>query len=132
MKVSKISTKPDWYQPYAISLGVQAGDLVFVSGQAAVDEHGNTVGVGDFDRQAHQVFQNLEKVLQAANTSLAHVVKVTIFVRDMAVIDRVVELRRQYFTEPYPADTIAQVQSLARPEWLLEIEATAVVPPRHG
>ena len=132
MKVSKISTKPDWYQPYAISLGVQAGDLVFVSGQAAVDEHGNTVGVDDFDRQAHQVFQNLEKVLQAANTSLAHVVKVTIFVRDMAVIDRVIELRRQYFTEPYPADTIAQVQSLARPEWLLEIEATAVVPPRHG
>jgi enamine deaminase RidA (YjgF/YER057c/UK114 family) len=60
------------------------------------------------------------------------VVKVTIFVRDMAVIDRVIELRRQYFTEPYPADTIAQVQSLARPEWLLEIEATAVVPPRHG
>lgn len=128
MNLTKITTEPDWYEPYAISLGVRAGDLVFVSGQAAVDEHGETVGVGDFDKQAHQVFANLDRVLRAAGTDLAHVVKVTIFVTDMAVIDRVIELRRQYFTEPYPADTIAQVASLARPEWQLEIEVTAVVP----
>lgn len=132
MNLTKISTEPDWYEPYAISLGVLAGDLVFVSGQAAVDEHGATVGVGDFDKQAHQVFANLDRVLRAAGTDLANVVKVTIFVTDMAIIDRVIELRRQYFTEPYPADTIAQVASLARPEWLLEIEATAVVPARPG
>ena len=49
-------------------------------------------------------------------------------VTDMAVIDQVIALRREFFTPPYPADTIAQVASLARPEWEIEIEAVAVVP----
>ncbi|HEX6361212.1 RidA family protein [Actinophytocola sp.] len=127
MNLTKVTTTPDWYEPYAISLGVRVGNLVFVSGQAAVDEHGDTVGIGDFDTQARQVFANLARVLEHAGTDLAHVVKVTIFVTDMSVIDRVIELRREYFTEPYPADTIAQVDCLARPEWLVEIEAVAVV-----
>ncbi len=128
MNITKITDEPDWYAPYAISLGVRAGDLVFVSGQAAVDENGDTVGEGDFDTQARQAFANVARVLRNAGTDLAHVVKVTILVTDMAVIDRVIALRREYFREPYPADTIAEVAALARPEWLIEIEAVAVVP----
>ena len=128
----RVSADPDWYEPYAISLGVRVGDLVFVSGQAAVDEHGATVGGDDFEAQARQVFKNLATVLGNAGTGLEHVVKVTIFVTDMSVIDQVVALRREFFTEPYPADTIAQVASLASPDWQIEIEAIAVVPARHG
>ncbi len=124
----RISAEPDWYQPYAISLGIQVGNLVFVSGQAAVDECGDTVGGADFDVQARQAFANVAKVLRNAGSGLEHVVKVTILVTNMAVIDQVVELRREFFTPPYPADTIAQVTSLARPEWQIEIEAIAVVP----
>lgn len=124
----QVSSDPDWYEPYAISLGIRVGDLVFVSGQAAVDEDGRTVGPGDFDAQGQQVFANLETVLRQAGSGLEHVVKVTIFVTDMAVIDKVVQLRRRFFTPPYPADTIAQVQSLADPEWMIEIEAVAVIP----
>lgn len=124
----RVGADPDWYEPYAISLGIRVGDLVFVSGQAAVDERGNTVGGDDFELQARQVFKNLATVLGNAGTGLEHVVKVTIFVTDMAVIDQVVALRREFFTEPYPADTIAQVASLARPDWQIEIEAVAVVP----
>ena len=124
----QVSSDPDWYEPYAISLGIRLGDLVFVSGQASVDEMGRTVGAGDFDAQGQQVFANLAKVLQQAGSGLEHVVKVTIFVTDMAVIDKVVQLRREHFTPPYPADTIAQVQSLADPEWMIEMEAIAVVP----
>ncbi|MGH3919944.1 MAG: RidA family protein [Pseudonocardiaceae bacterium] len=124
----RISSEPDWYEPYAISQAIRVGDLVFVSGQAAVDEHGQTVGGDDFDSQARQVFANLATVLASAGTGLEHVVKVTIFVTDMAVIDQVVELRREFFTPPYPADTIAQVASLANPDWQIEIEAIAVVP----
>jgi 2-iminobutanoate/2-iminopropanoate deaminase len=101
---------------------------VFVSGQAAVDEHGQTVGGGDFGAQARQVFANLAIVLGNAGTGLEHVVEVTIFVTDMAVIDRVVQLPREFFIPPYPADTIAQVVSLADPAWQIEIEAIAVVP----
>ncbi len=128
----RVSADPDWYEPYAISLGIRVGDLVFVSGQAAVDERGKTVGGGDFEAQARQVFRNLATVLGNAGSGLEHVVKVTIFVTDMAVLDQVVALRREFFTEPYPADTIAQVASLASPDWQIEIEAVAVVPGAAG
>lgn len=124
----RISADPDWYEPYAISLGIRVGNLVFVSGQAAVDERGSTVGVDDFDTQARRAFTNLATVLDRAGSGLEHVVKVTILVTDMSCIDQVVALRREYFTPPYPADTIAEVASLARPEWQIEIEATALVP----
>ena len=124
----QVSAEPDWYQPYAISLGIRVGNLVFVSGQAAVDEHGNTVGGADFDAQARRAFANLATVLRNAGSGLEHVVKVTILVTDMTVIDQIIGLRREFFTPPYPADTIAQVVSLAQPEWQIEIEAVAVVP----
>lgn len=124
----RVSADPDWYEPYAISLGIRVGDLVFVSGQAAVDEHGDSVGGANFGAQARQAFANLATVLRNAGSGLEHVVKVTILVTDMAVIGQVIELRREFFTSPYPADTIAQVVSLARPEWQIEIEAVAVVP----
>jgi 2-iminobutanoate/2-iminopropanoate deaminase len=124
----RIGAEPDWYEPYAISLGIRVGNLVYVSGQAAVDERGETVGGDDFDAQARQVFANLATVLGNAGSGLEHVIKVTIFVTDMSVIEQVIALRREFFTRPYPADTIAQVVSLARPEWQIEIEAVAVVP----
>ena len=128
----RVTAEPDWYEPYAISLGIVIGNLVFVSGQAAVDEHGRTVGGADFEAQARQAFANLATVLGAAGSGLEHVVKVTILVTDMAVIDQVIALRREFFTEPYPADTIAQVSALASPEWQIEIEAVAVVPGAGG
>lgn len=122
----QIRTDPDWYEPYAISQAIRVGDLVHVSGQAGIDEHGHTVA-SDFEGQGRQAFANLDRVLRAAGSGLEHVVKVTIFVTDMSVIDQVIALRREYFTEPYPADTIAQVSALARPEWLVEIEAVGLV-----
>jgi 2-iminobutanoate/2-iminopropanoate deaminase len=123
----RVATDPDWYEPYAISQAVRVGDLVFVSGQAGIDERGRTAAT-DFDGQARQAFANLGRVLAAAGSGLEHVVKVTILVTDMAVIDQVVALRREFFTEPYPADTIAEVGRLAGPDWLIEIEAVALVP----
>ena len=70
----RVTVQPDWYEPYAISLGIRVGDLVFVSGQAAVDEHGRTVGEGDFEAQARRAFANLATVLDAAGSGLEHVV----------------------------------------------------------
>ena len=88
--------------------------------------NGQLVGVGDFDAQAEQVFANLERVLRAGGSSLANVIKVTIFLRDMSNFPKIVELRGRYFTPPYPADTIVEVTSLYSPEALIEIEAIAV------
>lgn len=126
MDVEQIRVDPDPYEPYRLSQGFRVGDLVFVSGQAAIDPEGQLVGVGDFDAQAEQTFRNLERVLQAAGTGLDRIVKVTIFLTDMANFPKIVELRGRWFSEPYPADTIVEVASLALPELEIEIEAIAV------
>ena len=122
----QIRLDPDPLEPYHLSQGFRVGDLVVVSGQAALDEQGAIVGVGDFDAQAEQVFRNPARVLGAGGSSLDRVVKVTIFLTDMANFPKIVELRKRWFTPPYPADTIVEVNSLALPELELEIEAIAV------
>jgi reactive intermediate/imine deaminase len=126
VRIERIRTEPDPYEPFRLAQGYRVGELLFVSGQAAIGEHGQAVGVGDFDAQAEQTFRNLERVLEAGGSSLANVVKVTIFLRDMTNFPKVVELRGRWFTPPYPADTIVEVSSLALPELLIEIEAIAV------
>ncbi|TAM66263.1 MAG: RidA family protein [Microbacteriaceae bacterium] len=127
MEPQQISSMPDWYEPYNISLGIRVGGLLFLSGQAAVDELGNTVGGDDFEAQARQAFANLSKVLSAAGAGLSDVVKVTFMVTDMAAnLDSVIRLRGEYFSRPFPADTLLEVSSLARPDWLVEIDAIAI------
>jgi reactive intermediate/imine deaminase len=122
----QIRLDPDPLEPYYLSQGFRVGDLVIVSGQAALDEHGAIVGVGDFDAQAEQTFRNLARVLEAGGASLDRVVKVTIFLTDMGNFPKIVELRKRWFSAPYPADTIVEVRSLALPELEIEIEAIAV------
>lgn len=127
MAFERVSTDPDPYEPYLISQAMRVGDLLFVSGQAAIGRDGQLVGVGDFDAQAEQALQNLSDVLDAGGSSLADIVKVTIFLTDMGNFPKIVELRGKWFSQPYPADTIVQVVSLALPELEIEIEAVAVV-----
>ena len=126
MKVNQIRLDPDPYEPYRLSQGFRVGDLLLISGQTGIDGTGELVGVGDFDAQADQTFRNLARVLEAGGSSLEHVVKVTIFLTDMANFSKIVELRGKWFTPPYPADTIVEVRSLYRPEVEIEIEAIAV------
>ncbi len=124
--VEQIRLDPDPLEPYYLSQGFRVGDLVIVSGQAALDEHGAIVGAGDFDAQAEQTFRNLARGLEGGGASLDRVVKVTIFLTDMANFPKIVELRKRWFSAPYPADTIVEVTSLALPELEIEIEAIAV------
>lgn len=124
--LQRVEHDPDWYEPYRISLAIKANGLIFVSGQAGIDEHGRTVGVGDFETQARQALRNLATVLEQGGSSLAEVVKVTIMVTDMSYLDQIIRLREEYFTEPYPADTLLRVAGLAQPDWLVEIDAIAV------
>ena len=126
MKIQKISIDPDPYEPFRLAQGYRVGDLLYISGQAAIDDRGQIVGIGDFNAQAEQVFANLQRVLSAGGSSLKNVIKVTIFLRDMSNFDKIVELRGRYFTPPYPADTIVEVSSLYSPDALIEIEAVAV------
>ena len=127
MKIERITTDPDPYERFRLALGYRVGELLFVSGQASVDENARLVAEGDFDAQAEQTFRNLQGVLEAGGSSLANVVKVTIFLTDMSNFEKIVELRGKWFAPPYPADTIVEVSSLAFPELMIEIEAIAVV-----
>ena len=122
----RIKTDPDFYEPFKIAQAYRVGDLIFVSGQASIDDEGNIVGVGDFDAQAKQALENLERVLQAGGSDRSKIIKVNIYLRDMANFPKIVALREQYFTPPYPADTIVEVSSLAVPELEIEIEAVAL------
>jgi reactive intermediate/imine deaminase len=126
VRIERITTDPDPYEAFRLALGYRVGDMLYISGQAAISPEGEVVGAGDFDRQAEQVFANLDRVLKAGGSSLENVVKVTIFLTDMGNFDKIVELRGKYFTPPYPADTIVEVTSLALPELMIEIEAIAV------
>jgi reactive intermediate/imine deaminase len=128
MPKSLIDPGWSWDDPFCYSQAIRVGDLLFVSGQAAIAEDGSVVGGSDFEAQARQAFENLGAVLHAAGAGLEDVVKVTILVTDMSHFPTIVELRREYFSPPYPADTVAEVRSLALPELMVEIEAIAALP----
>jgi reactive intermediate/imine deaminase len=127
MKLEQIHTQPDPYAPYLLSQAIRAGGLVYVSGQAGVGDDGAIVGKGDFHAQADQAFRNLDRALKAGGSSLAHVIKVTIFLTSMSHFPKIVELRRKWFSAPYPADTIVEVSGLYSPDAMIEIEAIAAV-----
>lgn len=118
--------------PYAsgCSVSLPGADLVFVSGQVAESPTDVCVARGDIRAQAEQVLNNLVTVLGAAGGCITDVVKVTVFVRNMEDRDAVAEVRRRFFGDHVPASTLVEVSKLAHPDWLLEIEAVAVV--SHG
>ncbi len=107
---------------------VRAGDLLFISGCVSIDEHGSVVGEGDVVAQARQVFANIAHVLDAAGASPADVVKVTLYLVDIDDRARINPVRQEFFGEARPASTLVEVSKLVLPEFLLEVEAVAVVP----
>lgn len=124
--LERVITQPDNYEPFLLSQGIKFGNLLFISGQAGAGDDGKIVE-GGFRAQGEQAFANLRRALEAGGSRLDDVVKVTIFVTDMGHFNDVVELRRQFFTAPYPADTIAEIKALYDPKAMIEIEAIAAV-----
>jgi 2-iminobutanoate/2-iminopropanoate deaminase len=112
--------------PY--SLAMRVGNQLFISGQVALDAEGRLVGKGDLLAQTRQVLENIKALVEAAGGNMDDIVKTTTFVTSMQDFAKTVPLRREYFHEPYPASTAVQVAQLVDPDWLIEIEATAVLP----
>ncbi|AZS84022.1 RidA family protein [Streptomyces griseoviridis] len=105
------------------------GRLVAVSGQLALDEEGRIVGEGDPQAQAHQVFENLRRCLSAAGARFDDVIKLTFFVTDIAHLPAIRAARAAHLPDDrLPAVSAVQVAALVRPEFLMEIEALAVLP----
>ncbi len=104
------------------------GKQVYVAGQTSMDEKGNVVGKGSIEAQTRQVFENLQKCLEAAGTGFDQVVKLNIYSTDLdAHMPTLANFRKKYFPKEPVASTTVQVPRLVHPDWLLEIEAIAVL-----
>jgi len=124
MKIKTISTSnaPAAIGPY--SQAVMAGNLLFCSGQIALDPVSGEIVAGDIRRQAEQVMENIAAVLSAAGAGFNDVVKATVFLVDMSDFGAVNEVYGRYFPEHKPARSTVAVRGLPRGV-LLEIEVIA-------
>ena len=110
--------------PYAQA--VKVGNLLFTSGQIAIDPATNQMVAGDIVAQTKQVFANLQAVLAAAGATMQQVVKTTVFVQDLKDFATLNEVYATYFTAPYPARSCVEVAALPKGA-LLEVELVAVL-----
>lgn len=123
-----IQPKGIWDSRGRFAQVVKIGNQVYVAGQTSVDANGNVVGKGDIEFQVRQVFQNIQKCLEAAGATFDHVVKVNVYSTDLdAHMESISKVRKEYFPKEPVASTTVQVQRLVHPDWLVEIEAIAVL-----
>jgi len=107
---------------------VKHGKLIYVAGQTSVDANGNLVGKGNIEAQTRQVLQNIQKCLEAAGATFDQVVKINVYSTDLdAHLGVIAKLRQEYFSSGPVASTTVQVARLVHPDWLVEIEAIAVL-----
>ncbi len=109
---------------------VARGAMVFVRGQVGQDlDTAVNVGVGDPQAQAEQAMRNIERLLREAGAELAHICKITIYLTDPRYREQVYRTVGRWLKGVYPVSTGLVVSALARPEWLVEIDVVAVIPP---
>lgn len=119
--------KPGAYSQVVVGTGTR---IVSVAGQVAVDTGGNVVGAGDFAAQALQAYRNVEAALAAAGATFDDVTKMTVFIVDFDAsvhFGPLVEARQQVIPGKKPTNTLVGVQALASPDFLIEVEAMAVL-----
>ncbi len=104
-----------------------ANTLLFLSGQVAYDEKGQPAYRGDFVAQARAVFRAIKAQVEAGGGTLADVVKLTTYLTDMRHRADLLPVREEFFGKKMPPSTLVAVDALAQPDWLIEVEAIAVL-----
>jgi reactive intermediate/imine deaminase len=104
------------------------GRLVFISGMTSRRADGTIAGIGDIEAQTRQVCENLKSAVEAAGGTLDDICRVDVYVRNMEHFDRIHKVRREYFNAPAPASTMVEVSKFTSPDYLIEINAIAVIP----
>jgi enamine deaminase RidA (YjgF/YER057c/UK114 family) len=108
---------------------VVANDTVYIRGQVGQDlDTAESVGIGDAGAQAEQAMENIATLLSEAGSQLEHVCRITIYLTDIRFREAVYRVVGRHLKGVFPVSTGLVVDALARPEWLVEIEATAVIP----
>jgi 2-iminobutanoate/2-iminopropanoate deaminase len=118
------------FDPPAYTQGVKVtgtGTTLYLSGQVSQDAKGNIVGKGDFAAQARQVLKNLKAMVEAGGGKMTDIVKLTFYLTDVRYRQDLVAVREAFFGPKLPASTLVTTPALAHPDYLLEIEAIAVV-----
>jgi 2-iminobutanoate/2-iminopropanoate deaminase len=108
------------------SNAIRAGDMLFISGQVARPFEGGAgmVGKNEYE-QSKQIFSRIERIVKAAGGTMDNLVKMTIYVVDITKNTEVWRARREFFSGDFPASTLVEVRSLAKPDVLVEIETVA-------
>ena len=125
--VHKILNLESVHSTIGYSHAAKAGNTLYIAGQIAKDVDGNIVGRDDFKKQAHQVHENLKNILEEAEGSLQNIVKMTTFLTHYGYIETYRSVRDEYFPEPCPPNTLLIVESLALPDYMIEVEAVAIL-----
>lgn len=112
---------------YSQGIKVKGGQFLFLSGQVPLDAEGKLVGKGDIRAQTRQVFENLKALLEEGGGALENIVKLTVFLRNIEDYKAFVETRAQYLRKDFPASTLVAVKDLVNKDWLVEVEAIAVI-----
>ena len=118
--------QPSGHFSHAISVEAK-GRLVFISGMTARRADGTIAGVGDIEAQTRQVCENLKSAVEAAGGTMDDVCRVDVYVRNMEHFEKIHKVRREYFKSPPPASTMVEVTKMTSPEYLIEINAIAVL-----
>jgi enamine deaminase RidA (YjgF/YER057c/UK114 family) len=132
-KFNTRKTYPEQKLDNDLSMSVRAtGALVFLRGQVGQDLKGRMVGVGDPAQQAEQAMKNVETLLEEQGARLEDICKITIYITDRAYREAVYRVVGKWLKGVYPVSTGLIVQGLARPEWVMEIDVFAVIPPERA
>lgn len=120
-------TKPNGYS-HAVEVDLGNCRMLIISGQVAIDAEGNLVGKDDFALQTEQVFKNIKSIIDSAGGTMANIVKLGIYLRDVSQIQYFREVRNRYIDiKNPPASTLVEVPGLFRRDLLVEVEATAIL-----
>ncbi|MGH7855403.1 MAG: RidA family protein [Candidatus Binatia bacterium] len=129
--MAKTTMNPDGLPPprgsYSLVNIAQPGRMVFIAGQTASDPQGNIVGVADVRAQTRYILEKIKRAIEAAGGTINDVVALSVFTTDVRYHRDINEVRREVLGSNFPTSTMVQVVALARPELLLEINATAVI-----
>lgn len=124
-----ICTNTPWENRFGYSRVVVAGGMVFVAGTVAADHTGRIHAPGNAAAQARYIYEKIGRALEQAGASLRDVVRVRVYLTNIADIEAVGQVHHEFFADVRPANTTLAVAALAAPECLLEIEVDAVLPP---
>jgi 2-iminobutanoate/2-iminopropanoate deaminase len=123
--VSSKLSKPVGVFSHAVK--AEGKQFLFISGLTARDINGNVVGKGDMRVQTKQILENMKIILEEAEASFDHIVKVTVFVTDLKKFKEIHDVRAQYFKGDLRASTLVQVSRLVNEDCMIEIDAVAVL-----